>query len=403
MRGMSTDETKALQQALTADEVAAANELTRRWFEHRSEIPAAASGLGIWPLLGVLATGAIGATRNELLTAARLTPERAAAIPEALLRAVEASPALRLAFGVWAGSRITLDPEWVEGLPVDAIGSLTGDAPADKAALDAWVSRSTQGLIERMPLDFSQRIDLVLASALSVRTTWATPFQERPALMPGTWSRLGRCHALTATLHDDLLRVTDDASVLTVPGDGDIDVLLALGREDLTPHRVTDLLLGAASDPAWGRSATDLAVGERAVGVEVVEYMGTRRQTGPEIDVETVRFHLESDLDLSESARQLGLLLASDPDRAQFDRLAAEPVFVSQAKQSATAVFSATGFEAAAVTALAMTRAASFSKPQHRHVKASVRFDRPFAYLARHRPSGLVLIAGWVAEPERAA
>lgn len=404
MRGMGTDETKALQQALTADEVAAANDLTRHWLEHRPEIPAAASGLGIWPLLGMLATGAIGATRSELLTAARLTPARAAAVPEALLTAVQASSALRLAFGVWAGSRVTLDPEWVDGLPVDAVGSLTGDAAADKAALDAWAADSTQGLIDRMPLDFGQRIDLVLASALSVRTTWATPFQDHTRdFTNGPWSDLGQCRALTATLREDLLRVHDQGSVLTVPGDGDIDVLLALGSDELSPHGVMGLLLDAAGDPAWGRSATELAVGERAVGVEVSEYMGMRRQTGPEIDVQTVRFTVDSDLDLLESAQQLGLILASDAHRAQFDGLAAEPVLVSQAKQSAMATFSAEGFEAAALTVVAMTRAAALSRPKHRHVKASIRFDRPFAYLARHRPTGLVLIAGWVNEPERAA
>jgi serine protease inhibitor len=400
---MGTDETNALQQALTADEVAAANGLTRRWFEDRPEIPAVASGLGIWPLLGILATGAIGATRGELLTAAQLTPERAAAIAEALLTAVRASPALNLAFGVWAGSRITLDPEWVDGLPVDAVGSLTGDPAADKSALDAWAARSTQGLIDRMPLDFTERIDLVLASALSVRTTWLTPFQDhRRAFTTGPWAGLGQCRALTATLGGDPLRVHERGSVLTVPGDGDIDVLLGLGRDDLDPHQTMSMLLDAADDTAWGRSATGLAAGERAVGVEIVEYMGMRPQHGPETDVQTVRFKVDSDLDLLENARQLGLILASDKDRAQFDRLAAEPVFVTQAKQTATAEFSAIGFEAAAVTALAMARAAAFAKPHHRHVKAVIRFDRPFAYLARHRPTGLVLVAGWVAEPQRA-
>ncbi|GGV14111.1 hypothetical protein GCM10010182_38300 [Actinomadura cremea] len=29
-----------------------------------------------------------------------------------------------------------------------------------------------------------------------------------------------------------------------------------------------------------------------------------------------------------------------------------------------------------------------------------VTFDRPFGFLARHRPTGLVLLAGWVADPD---
>lgn len=401
MREMGTETT--LQSALTPAEVAAANELTRRWCASRPSLPAVASGLGIWPLLAALATGAVGDTRAELLTAAGIDDDQAAKIPAGLLQAARSTSAIRLALAVWAGSRVTLDPEWTANLPTDAVGSLTGDAAADKAALDAWATRNTDGLIDHMPLDFGQPIDLVLASALSVRTTWATPFQDSGRVFKqGPWSSLGRCRALTATLRDDLLRISDDASVLTVPGDGDIDVLLALGREDLGPQAIMDTLISASTYPAWGRSSTELAVGERAVGVEVTETRSTQPQTGPEIDVQTVRFNLDSDIDLSEDAPALGLVIASDEVQARFDRLAAEPVYVSQAKQTATATFSATGFEAAAVTAIAMTRAAGFVKPQHRHVRTSVRFDRPFAYLARHRPSGLILIAGWVDRPELA-
>jgi len=401
MREMGTETT--LQSALTPAEVAAANELTRRWFASRPSLPAVASGLGIWPLLAALATGAVAETRDELLTAAGIDEDQAATIPAVLLDAARTTPAIRLALAVWAGARVALDPEWTANLPTDAVGSLTGDTAADKAALDEWASRNTDGLIEHMPLDFAQPIDLVLASALSVRTTWTTPFQDSGrAFTQGPWSGLGRCRTLTATLNDDLLRIGDDASVLTVPGDGGIDVLLALGREDLAPQAVMDTLISASTDPAWGHSSTGLSVGERAVGVEVTESRSTQPQTGPEIDVQTVRFNLDSDLDLSEDAPALGLVIASDEKRARFDRLAAEPVYISQAKQSATATFSATGFEAAAVTAIAMTRAAAFAKPQHRHIRASIRFDRPFAYLARHRPSGLILIGGWVDRPELA-
>ncbi|MQM27584.1 serpin family protein [Glycomyces albidus] len=397
---MGTSE-DTFQRALTDADVAAANGLTRRWLAARREIPSAASGLGIWPLIAILATGAVGETRDELLAAAGIGADRAAAVPSALLAAVREAPALGAAIAVWAGRRVTLDPEWTAGLPAGAVGSLTGDPAADKAALDDWAARSTRGLIDRMPLDFTQPVDLVLAGALSVATTWAVPFTDhRRSFKTGPWAGLGQVRGLSATL-GDVLRVGPDASVVTLAGDGGIDVLLGLGREDLAPHAVIEALFDAA-DPGWGRSATDLRPGERAVGVEVAEYQSMRPQTGPETAVDTVRFRVTADLDLADDAAALGLVSASDRDRARFDRLAAEPVFVSQAKQTCTAVFSATGFEAAAITAMAMARAAGVPKLKHRHVQARITFDRPFAYLARHRPTGLVLVAGWVREPETA-
>ncbi|MEU6859208.1 serpin family protein [Glycomyces sp. NPDC046736] len=391
-----------LEDTLTPADVAAANELTRRWFAFRAEMPAAASGLGVWPLLAVLATGASGETQEELLAAAGLDAARAAALPAVLLDTVRSMPAIRIALAAWAGSRVTLDPDWVDGLPVDVVGALTGDHAADKAALDAWASDNTDGLIDRMPLELDDSILLVLASALLVRTTWTTEFAAMPITFgSGPWKGLG-FESLNATYHQDVLRVGEDASVLTVAGTDDIDVLLGLGQENLDPRAVFAHLYEAAVDPAWGRSSTELAPGERGVGVEVVEYVSPFPQTTPEVAARTVAFELDAELDLKTDAAALGLTLASDEDRARFDRLCAQPLYVSRAKQACTAIFSATGFEAAAVTAMGMAMAGAAPQPaEHRHVLAKIAFDRPFAYLARHRPTGLVLVGGWVAEPAR--
>src|SRR5690606_27868739 len=111
---------------------------------------------------------------------------------------------MRVALGVWAGSRLTLDPEWVDALPVEAVGTLTGDEEADRATLDRWASEATDGLIERMPLDLRQRIDLVLASALMVRTRWVTEFSDIVTrFSEGPWAGLGTCRVLTNLLEGD--------------------------------------------------------------------------------------------------------------------------------------------------------------------------------------------------------
>ncbi|SDL15987.1 Serine protease inhibitor [Glycomyces sambucus] len=392
----------ALQDLLTPADVAAANALTRRWLVGRDQLPSAASGLGIWPLLAMLSTGAVDETRAELLAALGLDADRAAALPRALLDGVRSAPALNVALGVWAGPGVVLDPDWAAALPVDAVGSLTGDTTADKAHLDRWAEANTGGLIDAMPIDLDapEPIELLLASALMVRTEWATDFEEstHAPFASGPWAGLERPRILRATYHDDVLRCTGDATVLTVRGRDDVDVLLALGGDHLAPHAVMDTLVDAV-DPAWGRSATELKPGERAVGVRVSEYTGSTPQTGPEIGATTVAFDATDDLDLTADKGALGLVLAADRNKAQFDRLTAKKLYVSQAKQSCTARFSATGFEAAAVTAVGMAMFGSVPVFEHPRVRHEVAFDRPFAYLAVHRPTGLVLVAGWVAAP----
>ena len=67
-----------------------------------------------------------------------------------------------------------------------------------------------------------------------------------------------------------------------------------------------------------------------------------------------------------------------------------------RAVQGVTVTFGAGGFKAAAVT---MFRTGYGAAPVEA-AELYVTFDRPFAFAARHRPSGLVLLAGWVAEPE---
>ena len=73
---------------------------------------------------------------------------------------------------------------------------------------------------------------------------------------------------------------------------------------------------------------------------------------------------------------------------------------VEQAAQDVTAEFSATGFRAAAVTAVGMMVGSAMPEPSTYRVRhVSVAFDEPFGFVATHRPSGLVLVTGWVQDP----
>jgi serine protease inhibitor len=73
------------------------------------------------------------------------------------------------------------------------------------------------------------------------------------------------------------------------------------------------------------------------------------------------------------------------------------PLAVQGANQGITASFTAEGFEAAAITSIDM---AAGGVPPINPRSLSVSFDRPFAFVARLRSSGLVLVAGWVADVE---
>jgi len=95
--------------------------------------------------------------------------------------------------------------------------------------------------------------------------------------------------------------------------------------------------------------------------------------------------------DLLQYAAAVGLEAASDKTRGHFPGLSARPLAIDQAKQAVLARFSATGFEAAAVTAFAL---AAGSAPQSGAKALVLRLDRPFAFVAVHRQTGIPIVLG---------
>ncbi|MEV8098197.1 serpin family protein [Kitasatospora sp. NPDC085879] len=361
------------------------------------------TAVGLWPLLAFLATGANEHVRKELEEALGLPVDEAAARGRDLLAALHTSPGLGAALGLWTRGHLQLEPDWLAGLGPRTHGTLTGDTATDRAALDGWAAEHADGLIRSMPLRVDSRLLLVLASALTVRTRWRHPFQEtwrRPESGPWTGRTFAAVRQHGPALFDRLAVAETAAGPVTevrVPGTGDIDVHLILGTEDAPLGAV----LAAGLDLLDGRSrripAAALPLGAQWPGLVI----GTSDSATPEnrLDLTAAAFTVDADHDLLERADLFGLRTASR--RASFPGICRnEPLAVAQARQAATAVFGAAGFEAAAVTVVAAVRGGP-RPPQvlHRVTAAAAGFERPFAFLAVHRPSGLALTGGWITDP----
>jgi serine protease inhibitor len=109
-------------------------------------------------------------------------------------------------------------------------------------------------------------------------------------------------------------------------------------------------------------------------------------------------FEIRSSHNLLADPGLFGLRTATDPGRGHFSAVSDTPLAVDQATQNALARFTREGFEAAAVTAIGFAVAAALFPPR-RTVEIAVTFDRPFGFLAVHRPTGLVVVAGWIEQP----
>jgi len=385
--------------------IASVNGLTVRWAAAacRGTESVVLSGAGVWPLLAFLAAGAAGAGRAELERAVGVNAADAAPAARAVLETLEASSAVRSALGLWTGAGLTLRPEWVGQIPADARGELTGDPDRDRERLDAWAGERTDGLIPALPVTVDEDTRLVLAGALTVDTTWDQPFTEGPEqISSGPWAgrRIAALRRSTWALED--LRAADTPggplTMLRVTGSGEIDVHLLLAEPDRPAAEV--LAAGAAAlagrHPVADGSA--LPEGEAAPGV-VVRVLESF--TPGDLLHQTVpRFTVASSHDLLRTAEVFGLQSVTDTARGHFPGISAEPLALGQGRQDALASFQALGFRAAAVTAFSGVVGAAPSRDTHRVRHVGVAFCRPFGFLAVHRTSGLILTAGWVAEPE---
>lgn len=386
---------------VTTTTVRAVNGLTARW-AGVSEDGTVFSAAGVWPLLAYLANGAEGAARAELAEALGLPAGQATGAANELFAAMGAMRGLETALGLWTKRTLELRAEWEAGLPTDSHGVLTGDPVADHRALDAWTVKRTGGLIDRMPVTLSEDTQMVLASALTMRTQWLSPFQEvelETAYEP--WTTRPRLGLRRSSAVLDRVGVADTpggyVTELKVLGNNALDVHLLLGEEDMTPGQV----LGAGIDILAGRYAVvpgpRLPYGNVGPGLRVEKVRCTRPEP-PSLEVTTAAYHMNASHDLLKLHRLFGLTTARDTSRGHFPGISGFPLAVGSAEQNTMARFGALGFEAAAVTAFDAVAGGLFDL-RYVTTQASAAFDRPFGFLALHRHTRLVLTAGWVTDP----
>ncbi|MBC2900721.1 serpin family protein [Streptomyces cupreus] len=382
--------------------IRAVNGLTARW-AGVAEGGTVLSAAGVWPLLAFLADGAAGRAREELADAVGMPADRAAAAARELLAALGSAPGLDSALGLWTRRTLQLHERWRSGLPTDAHGVLTGDLLADRNALDTWAAERTGGLVEKMPVKLTDAAELVLASALAMRTRWLRPFRETPWCPEGgPWGE-GEVYLglrRSSTLLDRVgVADTPDGHVteLRVYGTGALDVHLVLGEEGMTPGQVLRAGVDLLTDRDRVVPGDRLPYGEVGPGVRVTK-VRAMRPAPPTLDVTTAAYEVRASHDLLERHELFGLTTARTAIPGHFPGVSDFPLCIDSAQQAAVAKFGALGFEAAAVSAMA---AVAGGIPELRWVVTTVDavFDRPFAFLAVHRHTRLVLAAGWVTEP----
>jgi hypothetical protein len=372
--------------------VQAANTLTARWCTSQGGGDFVLSGAGLWPLLALLASAADEQAGAEL--AAALGRPVATAQQEVLelIDLLRTGVSTTAALGLWTREGTPLREEWSSGLPAGVVGTLT-----DQAALDQWASAETDGLIDKFPLELMPDTLLILASALTARVKWREPFDGYPRNERLSWDDPGEPSEqwLSRRSYDLGIAAVLDGAVtrVVVEGDGDVDVHLLIGNQQ--PAEVLAVGLRELSGEAEVLLAADLDAGGPGLTVE-------REPSVYPDDIVHLRlpsFEITAKHNLMEHVDLFGLRLLIDPYISHLPLLSPVPLSVTAGAQSVLARFFAEGFEAAAVTAFGAMASGAMPRERYEITSVDVTFDRPFGFIAVHRPSRLAVVAGWVSSP----
>lgn len=375
--------------------VAAANQLTRRWVAELDGGNHVLSGAGAWVVLAALLAGADGdAARDELERALAVGRDDAAQAAIGLGELIEKGEGTSSAMAVWVSREIEMRPGYR-----DALGEAVavGPMPAQREA-DDWVAERTDGLIEACPIDLTPDVLLALIGIVTAIGDWERQFTPTGMPWQGGW-----VDAVTRTDPDAAASdVLDGASGLVsrvrLRTSAGFEVHLLGGEPGADQASVLTCGIDAVGGSVPSRPASTLALGERAGMLRAERVPGQPDENG-RLRILAPTFTVREKHDLLQRLSLFGLETASQGERGHFPLISDTPLFVAAAAQDAVAELSATGFRAAAVTAVGMARGAAMLPPGGEVLQYVAEHDRPFGFLVVEPDAGLVLFAGWVASP----
>lgn len=318
-------------------------------------------------------------------------------------------PAVRLAAAAWHSVETDDLRSWLDrlGSPVE-----TGPMPS-QAGADAWAADRTGGLIERFPVDVDPLTALVLANAVACDITWRTPLPiiaadqlhlpAAPGFAVGSLLRSDESTGFQGIVDTELGPVgvhalpsaQDDMVVVSVVGP-------ASARSDEVLRAAHPIAVALARDePPPRRSLFDLPLGPGSAWT-ITERRSSTRSDEQHYTTALPAWSADSDIPLAATA---GFGAAAEALIALLPPVPGG--YEVQAKQSAMARYTRTGFRAAAVTGIAMNMAAVLGRESLIRT-AELELTRPHAVVAvaRAEPgadwSGVPLFSAWITSADEA-
>jgi len=334
--------------------------------------------------LAMTYNGADGTTRQSMARTLELEGmslaevNRAFADLKSALAPADPKVQLKIANSLWVRNDFRLDPAFVERNKqhfAAEIANLNFADPAAPKTINSWVSKNTDGKIEKIVDQISHDDVLFLINAIYFKGEWQAAFKKentKPDVFRLAGGKQQQLPMMSQSGNYQYFKGKDFQSVALPYGKGGVIMYVFLPGEQKGLDQFEKDLTSENWD-TWMRSF--------------------RYTPG---DLMLPRFKLEWESGLNDALQALGMAEAFDPARANFSQMAkGKGLFISAVMQKSWCEVNEEGTVAAAVTSVGMSTT-SVQEPRERFI---MKVDRPFFFAIRDNATGVVLFMGSVRNP----
>lgn len=252
---------------------------------------------------------------------------------------------------------------------VSALDFSDPDAPK---TISAWAEEETGGRIKELIKQIEPYEVMFLVNAVYFKAPWSSQFDPK-STRPGPFTRLDGSIVSTPLMTRDgsfRFSVDQELQVLELPYADSAFSMVLLAPSNAAPLSSVEQKL----TPAFWNTVLASVQPARAM-------------------VTMPKFKFDYGQKLNDALSALGMAIAFDQGRADFDRIAdvtPERLYISRVEQKTYIDVNEAGTEAAAATSVGI--GVTSLPPQ-------LKFDRPFLFAIRERESGSILFIGRVGDP----
>ena len=339
--------------------------------------------------LAMTTAGARGSTEQEMAKALHFSlpqPELAAGFAQLAERfrqiAESKHASLTVANSLWCEKRYAFNPAFLElnrkyyGAEVRSL-DFAGEPEAARGAINAWIARQTQDKIRDLlqPPQISKFTTLVLCNAIYFKGSWVTKFDPK-ATTPAPFF-LTRDQHVDVPMMSASFKVrsheTENAVLFALPYAGDDLAMIVILPNEVDGLGAVEKRLTAGDLQSW--------------------FTALDRADEAKAQVALPKFKLNCRIGLADDLKALGMPRAFTA-AADFSGISpAKDLFISDVVHQAFVDVNEEGTEAAAATAVVMTRSRAHDQP------LILQADHPFLFLIRERRTGTILFLGRVTDP----